>query len=114
MQNKENIQMIITIMNSLIEKVNNNEIISPAEWVGKGLRIEVLTESLDDVIAENDGVMMDEEIRLIEEGTAATKAKILRTKVIDYTEYLKLKALRTRIDEFIKLAKKRATLTDKY
>jgi hypothetical protein len=73
-----------------------------------------LVEDLDDEIAVLESAMSDEEIKLIEQEMPVTKANKLRRKVIDYQDYLKKVSMRKRIDELVKLAKKRASISDKY
>jgi len=98
------------ILNDLVAKVTNDTPTSPGTWCDEALKVNMLKGSLDNDLAMMEGIMLEEEARLIEEDYPASKAKILKTKVIDYKEYLKLKAKVARVEEFVRLAKRRATL----
>ena len=97
------------IINTMKERVERDEAISPSSWVETAIRINVMADTMDNKLAEYEGSMAEEEACIVESGESASKAKILARRKIDYTEYLKLKANIKRIDEYIKLAKRRAT-----
>ncbi len=97
------------IITELKERVEKDIPISPSSWVEAAIRINVMSDTLDNKLAEYEGAMAEEEACIVEQGEAASKAKILARRKIEYTEYLKLKANIKRIDEFIRLAKRRAT-----
>lgn len=109
-----NTQIILTIMEEMNNKVKSDLPIMPSEWVEAGLELESLAGDLDNYLAEQEAKILDEEIRLLEIGEemTAARAKVLKTKVIDYASYLKMKALRRRIENFQQLAKKRASIRD--
>ena len=100
------------IMNNLEKRVINNEPISPASWVEASLRINTLLSDKDNEIACYEAEMANREEELVEQGEASAKAKILKTRAVDYKKYLELKGELKRIDEFIKLSKKRAIINE--
>lgn len=81
-------------------------------WLDGALHLNALLDSVDDKLSEMDADMIQEQGRLIEEGESVSGAKIMCKRAIDYSEYLKLKAKRERIQEFIRLAKKKAVLSN--
>lgn len=84
-------------------------------WLDAALHLNVLVEDIDDEITHMDFQMAEEECRIIADGESAAAAKRTCIQAVDYETYLKLKSKRTRIDEFIRLAKKKAQLSnDRY
>ena len=110
----ENTKLIAQIMNELINRVNNNEYISPVEWVDAAAKINMCTDEVDNSIIMLEGAMAEKEVDLIEAGESAAKANILKRKAIDYTDYLKKQAFRDRITRFIQIAKKRSEVEKRY
>jgi len=100
------------IMENMENRVINNEPISPASWVESALRINTLLSDKDNEIACYEAEMANEEAKLVEADETASKAKILKIRAIDYKKYLKLKGELKRINEYILLAKKRATINE--
>ena len=103
---------INSIMKSLEDKVINNEPISAGYWVESALRINTLLSDKDNELACYEAEMVNAEANMIEEGQMASKAKVLKTKVIDYKAYLLLKGELKRINEYILLAKRRASINE--
>lgn len=100
------------IMENLETRVINNEPISPASWVEASLRINTLLSDKDNELACYEAEMANKEAELVEQGETSSKAKILKTRAIDYKKYLELKGELKRIDEFIKLSKRRAIINE--
>ena len=107
-----NTQRLVQIMEDLNLRVKNNQPISPAEWIEESLKLESMSGDLDNFLAEQEAKMLDKEIELLESEETASKAKVLKTKEIDYTLYLKMKALRKRVEGFIMLTKVRARIKE--
>lgn len=101
------------IIQNMRERVLNDISVSPASWIDSALRLNTLaSEDIDKYLAGYEACMIEEEARLIESGEPASKAKILKTKAIDYESYLLMKAKAERVVEYIRLAKKRAVVPD--
>lgn len=92
--------------------IEENLPISPVKWLESASKLNLLMEDIDNKIAEFECVMADEEMRLVENGETVAKSKILKRKVVDYKEYLKLKAIRERVTEHIRIAKKRQEINE--
>lgn len=105
---------IDTILEDMETRVKENHPVSPANWVDAGIKINALRGDLDNDIAEYEAQLVFVEANFIKEGKPQTTAKALARgdDVIIYEEYLRAKAKAKRIEEFIRLAKKRATLND--
>lgn len=101
---------IAEIINELKDRVEKDIPISPSSWVEAAIRINVQSDTMDNKLAEYEGVMAEAEALAVGQGEPASKAKILARQEIDYVDYLKLKANLKRIDEFVKLAKRRSQI----
>ena len=101
---------IDTILEDMQTRVQENQPVSPAQWVDAGIKLNALKGDLDNQIAEFEGELTGIEAYLIADGEPATKAKVLARGKVDYVGLLKAKAKAKRINEFIMLAKKRATI----
>lgn len=99
------------IIENVTKKVLANEPISPGYWVEAALRVNQLTEDLDNQIASIKAMMNEIQAEYMKQDMAASKAKVLAQADVDYSEFLKKQALRKRIDEWIMLAKKRAVIS---
>lgn len=106
------VKTVDTILEDMENRVKNNIPVSPGDWVDGAIKINALIGCEENLLAEMEAEMMYKEAELIEEDLTlpASKAKILKTKAINYKEYLTLKAKINRVDEFIKLAKRRAII----
>ena len=100
------------IMENMENRVINNEPISPASWVESALRINTLLSDKDNELAVYEAEMANKEADLVEGGETASKAKILKTRAVDYKKYLTLKGELKRINEFILLAKRRCSINE--
>lgn len=100
------------IMETMENRVINNEPISAGSWVEVALRINTLLSDKDNELACYEAEMANREAELVEKGETSSKAKILKTRAVDYKKYLELKGELKRIDEFIKLAKRRAMINE--
>jgi len=99
-----------TILNWFRDAVENKRPLRAIDWNDAALKLNILVEDIDDMIATLDGKMADEEMRLLGEDNTAAKSKKMSRQVVDYAQYLKFKAKRVRVEEFIRLAKKRGDL----
>lgn len=101
------------ILQTMRDRVLNDISVSPASWIDSALRLNTLASAdIDKYIAGYEACMIEKEAELIENGESASKAKILKTKAIDYESYLLIKAKAERVTEYIRLAKKRAVVPD--
>lgn len=100
---------IETILDTMRNHILNDDRITKERWIDSAMRLNVLSEGIDNRIAGCEACMAEEKAKLIENGDSAAKAKALCVRAIDYEDYLKLKAQRKRIDEYIMLAKKQAS-----
>jgi|TARA_Y100000310_G_scaffold125845_1_gene124584 hypothetical protein len=100
------------ILSELVQMVTDDKPASPGYWCDQAIKINMLRGTLDNQLVEMEGIMLEKECDLLEEDIPAAKAKILKTRAIDYKQYLELKAKINRVDEFIKLAKKRSTINE--
>jgi len=98
----------LTLLEEMERRVEENQPVSPAQWVEAGIRINMLVGDMDNQIAEFDAAITKLEAEYIKQDYPQAKAKILARNDIDYGAYLNLKATRDRISQFIMLAKKRA------
>lgn len=101
---------IDTILDWFKKSVQEHQPISANGWITSSLKLNILTEELDDTIAEFEGEMVRLESELIGEGKTAAAAKQIARGKVDYTGYLKAKGKRKRIEEMIRLSKKQAQL----
>ena len=88
---------IDNIMKTIEDRVIRNEPISPASWVESALRINTLLSDKDNEIACYEAEMANREAELVEAGETSSKAKILKTRAVDYKKYLELKGELKRI-----------------
>jgi hypothetical protein len=103
----EEIVTIDSILEWFKESIENKNPISQEQWLDSAAKLVILAEDIDDQLSQMEFQMAERERIALEEGEPAAKAKILKTGVVDYKYYLKLKAKRKRIDEHIRIAKKR-------
>jgi len=87
--------------------IEEKQPISQEQWLDSAAKLVILSEEVDDQLSEMESLMLESERMAIEEGEPAAKARIMKTGVVDFMEYLKLRAKRKRIDEHIRIAKKR-------
>ena len=99
------------IINEMNRRVVKNEVVTPASWLDSAQRLNILADmEVDREIAGMEACMVNAKVVLIKAGESAAKAEILCTENIDYQRYRELKARRETITEYIRLAKKRASL----
>jgi len=98
------------IMQNLERKVLNNEPISPGYWCESALRVNQLSGDLDNLLAAYEAQMNEIEAEYLKQDVSAAKAKVLAKAEINYKDYLEKKAFKKRIEEWIRLAKKRASI----
>lgn len=97
------------------EAVVSNDIISPDTWMRSAQKLNILLEDLDNQIDCYEMQMHEHQKKLIKDGESVAKSEILKTDALKADEqinYRMMKSMRKRIDEHIRLAKKRATLSD--
>jgi len=100
------------ILQEVEEKVLSDREISASQWVEYAMKINVLKGSMDNFLACYEADFADRMTKFIEEGKSATIAEKLSKCGDDYKRYLILKGELKRIDEFIRLAKRRATIQE--
>ncbi|NCD07201.1 MAG: hypothetical protein EOL97_13890 [Spirochaetia bacterium] len=100
------------IMDTMATRVLNDEPISPASWVESALRVNALKGELDNELIAYELLIADSVAKMIEEGKSGTIADKLCKRGETYKKYLELKAELKRIEEFIRLAKRRATIQE--
>lgn len=106
------------IIQELTDRIAKNIPISPSSWVESAMRLEVLASSLDEDLAMMQAKMEDKEAQLLSEvddngkEISSARAKCLAKLVINYGDYLKLKAKIKRIDSFIITARKRSQISN--
>lgn len=86
---------------------------SPAWWVDQGMFLAALWQDLKDEMTKYEMLYKSEIADFMEEGDSKSKAEIkVQGRSENYKTYMYLRARDKIIDEFIKLAKKRATLEE--
>ena len=100
------------IMGEMERRVVANEPISASSWCESALRVNQLLSEKDNQLACYEAELINHEAELLEEDMTSAKAKIIAKTRIDYKKYLELKAELARIGEFIKLAKRRASINE--
>ena len=100
------------ILNEMQNRVLNDEPISPASWVESALRINAMRGELDNRLVGLEMILGDNIAKLINEGKPATVADKLSRTGETYKQYLELRAELKRIDEFVRLAKRRASINE--
>jgi hypothetical protein len=99
-------------MTILENKVINNEPIGASYYCEMALRVNALKGELDNKIACLEAQMMNIEAELVGQDMPSSKAKTLARSQIDFKKLLELKAKEKRVEQFIMLAKKRATINE--
>ncbi|MBT6048647.1 MAG: hypothetical protein HOG49_17735 [Candidatus Scalindua sp.] len=101
-----------TIIDEMTERVRNNEPVSPASWIEASVRVVLLSEHLDNKLANYEAEMTEIEAAYLKTDMSAAKAKTLAKAEIDYKDYLETKAPDKRIQEWVMLSKKRAVIQE--
>ena len=101
-----------SIAEDMQNRVKDGIEVSPATWIDGAVKIHALSWEIDEKLVLLESDMAKEEARLIAEGETASKAKILKTRCIDYKNYLSLKARKEWVKELILLAKRRSITPD--
>jgi predicted oxidoreductase (fatty acid repression mutant protein) len=105
-------QTSIGIIEIMEERVRNNEPISPASYIDAATRVILLNGDMDNKLANFEAMMNTLEAEFIRQDMPQSKAKTLARAEVDYKDYLETKALLKRIENWVMLAKKRATIQD--
>lgn len=101
-----------SILNWFTDAIKNRQPIRPQVWLDAASKLLILSQDVDEQLAEYEAKMAEKEADLIEAGETAAKSRILRRKAIDFRMYLLTVALRNRIIEFIRIAKKRTEINE--
>ena len=89
--------------------VEENEIVSPTQWLDWGLQLNVMWSELKSEMTKYEMIYKSEIVAEMEEGKTVSGAKlIVESKSENYRMYKYLTGRDKLISEFIKLAKKRA------
>ena len=99
-------------MKILEDKVIGNFPISASYYCEMALRVNALKGELDNEIALLEAQLMNIEAELVGQDMPSSKAKTLARSKIDYKKLLELKSKEKRVEQFIMLAKKRATINE--
>ena len=105
-------QTVETIMEEIERRVRENQAISPASWIEAALRVNLLGAELDNKLANYEAEMIAIEAEYLKTDISSAKAKTLAKGQIDYKDYLETRARFKRVNEWIMLAKKRATIQE--
>ena len=105
-------QTLKGIMSEMERRVEENEPVSPVQWVESAMRIFALKGNEDNLLAEMEATMAEAEALAISNGDTSAKAKVVSKTMIDYKKYLILKAYIKRIEEFARLAKHRSRIIE--
>lgn len=104
-----------TILDTMKEWVETKTPVAPSTWVDAALKLNVLMDEetdllfdLESVVAKNKAYEMDND----EYSKTAAHADTIVRASKEYKEYRKQQARVKRIEEFIRIAKKQATLRD--
>lgn len=101
-----------SIMAGFDKAVSERQPIPPAKWLEGAMYLNALVSEEDDKLFELERRCAEYEASFLEEGqTAAYASKMLKREEL-YYEMQKQKAFIKRIEEFIRLAKKQASLVD--
>ena len=82
------------IIEEMQKRVRNNEAISPASWVEAAQRTVLLSEHLDNKLANYEAEMNDIECVYLKQDMSSAKAKTFAKNEIDYQNYLEIVATR--------------------
>lgn len=104
--------MIDDIISWFRIQIENNNPIPPSKWLDEAMKLNVLLEDVDEQWAFARLSVNQLKAHGIEDGLPASTAKIKAEATAEYKVMLDLEAKRDRIQEFIRLAKKRATLKE--
>ena len=99
-------------MNTLEQKVANNEPISPAYYCEMAIRVNALSGEIDNTIAHLQAELNTIQAEYIKSDFPANKALILAKSRIDYRRLLELQALKKRIENFMSNARRRANINE--
>lgn len=104
-------QTIKTILTEMKETVEQGKIQSPTWWVDKAISLTALWQDLKDEMTKSEMAYKSEIVTLLEEGKKKGEAEFMvEAKSKNYKMYCYIKGRDKIIDEFIKLAKKRASI----
>ena len=98
---------IPSILNWFTEAIKNRQPIRPDLYLDAASKLLILSQDLDEQLAEYETKMAEREMELIEKGETVARSKSLKRRAVDFRMYLMTKALKERVVEFIRLSKKR-------
>lgn len=99
-----------SIMHYFQKAVLERKVLPPQEWMRGAMSINVLKQLESDKLAELEMQCAEKESKYLEEGMTSAKAKTFLKADQLWMQYNKQRARVTQIEEFIRLAKKNATL----
>ena len=101
---------IRTILEEMKESVERQETKSPTWWLDKAIELNILWQDLKSQMTKYEMIYKSEIVAEMENGKTVSGAKlIVESKSENYKMYRYLSGRDKLIDEFIKLAKRRAT-----
>lgn len=99
------------ILQEMKDTVEQGQIQSPNWWIDRAIRLNVLWQDLKDVMTAKEMEYKGEIVALIETGSKISQATlIVESKSTAYKDFMYCKGRDKVIEEFIKLAKKRASV----
>jgi len=101
---------IKTILEEMKESVATKRVVSPIQWLDWGLELNILWQDLKSEMTKYEMLYKSEIVQEIEDGAKISQAKlVVESKSENYKTYRYLIGRDKLIEEFIRLAKKRAT-----
>ena len=99
-----------TILETLIEWVENKVPIAPEKWIDAGLKMNLLKDPISQRIIELQQIMARKKVSIIESGKSVAYAKTMIEADDEYSECRLLEAKIKLIEEQIRLAKVRGRM----
>lgn len=100
------------ILSAFESKITNKEVVPPHWWVDAAVKLNVLIGSENDKLFTLELNIAQKRVEILKEPkTSVAKANVICEALPEYKEMQVQKARVKQIEEFIRLAKKQATLT---
>ena len=99
---------IDSILKWFVEQVENKNPVPAEIWLDASSKLNLLSEDIDDQIAEQEGKIAELKVGFVEAGDSVAKAVLKVESKPEYIELSKLKAKRERIQEHIRITKLRS------
>ncbi len=109
MNDKETID---TILDYFRQSIEDKLPLRPVDWLDSSAKLVILSQELDEELADLKGGMADIMAEYIKTGMPVTQAKAIANSGELYRKYLKLEAKKERIIAHYQIAKKRVELNE--